>query len=87
MYNMHLIINTHWDREYRWSFAETQFRLAESVDDLINIMQRDEEFRHFHTDSQVSMLDDYLDIRPERREELKELVDIYINNYSELEII
>lgn len=74
MYNMHLIINTHWDREYRWSFAETQFRLAESVDDLINIMQRDEEFRHFHTDSQVSMLDDYLDIRPERKEELKKLV-------------
>jgi len=74
MYNMHLIINTHWDREYRWSFAETQFRLAEAVDDLIDIMQHDPEFRHFHTDSQVSMLDDYLDIRPEREEELKELV-------------
>ena len=25
-YNMHLIINTHWDREYRWSFCETQHR-------------------------------------------------------------
>ena len=33
MYNMHLIINTHWDREYRWSFSETQFRLAGAVDD------------------------------------------------------
>lgn len=71
---MHLIINTHWDREYRWSFAETQFRLAEAVDDLIDIMQRDPEYRHFHTDSQASMLDDYLDIRPEREEELKKLV-------------
>ncbi|MBQ4153457.1 MAG: hypothetical protein IJD11_03780, partial [Oscillospiraceae bacterium] len=74
MHNMHLIINTHWDREYRWSFSETQFRLAEAVDDLINIMNKDPEFTYFHTDSQVSMLDDYLDIRPERTEELKKLV-------------
>lgn len=74
MHNMHLIINTHWDREYRWSFSETQFRLAEAVDDLINIMNKDPEFAYFHTDSQVSMLDDYLDIRPERTEELKKLV-------------
>lgn len=74
MYNMHLIINTHWDREYRWSFSETQFRLAEAVDDLIDIMKKDEKFAYFHTDSQASMLDDYLDIRPERTEEIKELV-------------
>ena len=74
MYNMHLIINTHWDREYRWSFSETQFRLAEAVDDLINIMNKDKEFTYFHTDSQTSMLDDYLDIRPERRAELEKLV-------------
>lgn len=74
MYNMHLIINTHWDREYRWSFAETQFRLAEAVDDLIDIMNRDMRFSYFHTDSQASMLEDYLDIRPERAEELKKLV-------------
>lgn len=74
MYNMHLIINTHWDREYRWSFSETQSRLAEAVDDLIDIMEKDEAFAYFHTDSQVSMLDDYLDIRPEREAEVKKLV-------------
>lgn len=74
MHNMHLIINTHWDREYRWSFSETQMRLVEAVDDLIDIMNRDEGFAYFHTDSQVSMLDDYLEARPERTAELKKLV-------------
>lgn len=74
MYNMHLIINTHWDREYRWSFGESQIRLGEAVDDLIDIMQKDKGFAYFHTDSQVSMLDDYLELRPERREELQKLV-------------
>ena len=72
--NMHLIINTHWDREYRWSFPETQLRLGEAVDDLIDIMNRDKNFTYFHTDSQVSMMDDYIDIRPERAEELKKLI-------------
>jgi len=73
-YEMHIIINTHWDREYRWSFAETRFRLVEAVDNLIDIMNTDERFAHFHTDSQVSMLDDYLEVKPERAEELKKLV-------------
>lgn len=74
MKNMNLIINTHWDREYRWSFRETQYRLIEAVDELIDIMQKDEGFAYFHTDSQVSMLDDYLEMRPERTEEVKKLV-------------
>ena len=62
---MNLIINTHWDREYRWSFRETQYRLVEAVDELIDIMQRDPGFAYFHTDSQVSMIDDYLQMRPD----------------------
>lgn len=74
MKNMNLIINTHWDREYRWSFRETQYRLVEAVDELIDIMQRDPGFAYFHTDSQVSMIDDYLQMRPERTEEVKKLI-------------
>ena len=74
MKNMNLIINTHWDREYRWSLRETQYRLVEAVDELLDIMQRDEKFCYFHTDSQVSMLDDYLKMRPERTQEVKDLV-------------
>ena len=72
--NYNLIINTHWDREYRWSFPETRYRLVEAVDDLLEIMQRDEGFTYFHTDSQVSMLDDYLEVRPEKRPQVEALV-------------
>lgn len=74
MNRMNLIINTHWDREYRWSFRETQYRLVEAVDDLLDIMQKDPGFAYYHTDSQVSMLDDYLEMRPERAAEVKKLV-------------
>ena len=73
-YTMHLIINTHWDREYRWSFPETQLRLVEAVDLLLEVMEKDPRFYSFHTDSQVSMLDDYLALRPEKREVVERLV-------------
>jgi mannosylglycerate hydrolase len=71
---MHLILNTHWDREFRWSFRETQMRLIEAVDLLIEIMEKDPRFTYFHTDSQVSFLDDYLEIRPENKDRIIKLV-------------
>ncbi len=73
-YEMHLIINTHWDREYRWSFPETRLRLLEAVDTLLDAMEKDSRFFSFHTDSQVSMLDDYLALRPEKRQLIESLV-------------
>ncbi|MFA5292991.1 MAG: glycoside hydrolase family 38 C-terminal domain-containing protein [Phycisphaerae bacterium] len=73
-YKMYLAINTHWDREYRWSFVETRTRLVEAVDILIDTMEKDPRFAYFHTDSQASFLDDYLEVRPENTERVKKLV-------------
>jgi len=73
-FDMHLILNTHWDREYRWGFRETQMRLLEAGDILIDTMEKDPRFKYFHPDSQASFLDDYLEFRPENRERVKKLV-------------
>lgn len=73
-YDMHLILNTHWDREYRWSFHETQMRLVEAGDILLDTMQKDKRFKYFHPDSQASFLDDYLELRPEKRKAVEKLV-------------
>ena len=70
----HLILNTHWDREWRWSFRETQMRLIKAMDIVLDTMAVDERFWAFHTDAQVSMVDDYLELRPERRDEIKKRV-------------
>lgn len=73
-YNMHLILNTHWDREYRWSFRETQARLLEAGDILLDAMEGDSRFAYFHPDAQSSFLEDYLEFRPERRAVVEKLV-------------
>ena len=38
---MHIISNTHWDREHRHSFPVTQFMLTDLMDELIEIMEKD----------------------------------------------
>jgi alpha-mannosidase len=73
-YDMHLILNTHWDREYRWSFRETQARLLEAGDILLEAMEKDPRFAYFHPDAQASFLEDYLEFRPERRPLVEKLV-------------
>ena len=73
-YDMHLILNTHWDREYRWSFRETQARLLEAGDILLDAMEKDPRYTCFHPDAQASFLEDYLEFRPERRGLVEKLV-------------
>ena len=66
--NCHLVINTHWDREWRWSFLATRRRLCAALDLLLDTMEGNPAFRSFLADSQAAMLDDYLAARPENTE-------------------
>ncbi len=72
--NYHLVINTHWDREWRWSFLATRRRLCAALDLLIETMEKNPAFTSFLADSQAAMLDDYLDARPENRERVCRMV-------------
>lgn len=69
---VHIVTYTHWDREFRWEFERTRMRLVDCIDRLLEIMEKDEEFR-FLLDGQATLLDDYLEIRPEKLETIKKL--------------
>ncbi|MCD4831142.1 MAG: hypothetical protein K8R02_04955 [Anaerohalosphaeraceae bacterium] len=69
-FEMHLISNTHWDIEYLWSAKETQIRLVEMMDGLLEILDNDPDYKHFHFDSQVFPMEEYLDVRSESKERL-----------------
>jgi hypothetical protein len=68
-----LVPHTHWDREWYAPFAEFRERLVEMMDGLLDLGDRG--FPHFHLDGQVAMIDDYLDVRPEREPDLRRLAD------------
>jgi alpha-mannosidase/mannosylglycerate hydrolase len=44
------------------------------MDELIEHMEQDPDYRFFHMDGQTIMLEDYLEIRPEQEERLKKLI-------------
>ena len=61
---------THWDREWYYPFQWFRFSLAATFDSILEIMERDPEFR-FVFDGQTIVLEDYLEIRPEKRGEIE----------------
>ena len=70
----HYISGTHWDREWYRPFQEFRLLLVELMDQLLDLMETNSEFRYFHLDGQTCVLADYLRIRPEQRERLAALI-------------
>ena len=66
-YEMHVISNTHWDREWSCNFQETRMQLLEFIDGLLDILDAEPRYRAFHMDSQAIPIEDYLEVRPENR--------------------
>ena len=74
--SVHLVVvpHTHWDREWYQPFQEFRARLVPVVDALLDTLDADPTFRHFHLDGQTIVLEDYLEIRPEARPRLERLI-------------
>ncbi|MFV2067723.1 MAG: alpha-mannosidase, partial [Pirellulales bacterium] len=66
----HVIPNTHWDREWLYDFQETRMLLVEFMDRLLDIFARHDAYKTYLLDSQTIPIEDYLAIRPERRDEI-----------------
>ena len=67
----HYISGTHWDREWYRPLQEFRFLLVKLMDELLDLMETNEDFRYFQLDGQTCVLDDYLEFRPENRTRLE----------------
>jgi len=68
-----LVPHTHWDREWYEPFQRFRLRLVDLMDDVIARAQQDPGF-HFTLDGQMAVVHDYLEVRPEQRTAIRELV-------------
>lgn len=71
---LHIVPHTHWDREWYLPFQLFRIRLVHLMDRLLDILGRDGAYRHFMLDGQSILLEDYLEIRPERAAEITRFV-------------
>lgn len=70
----YLCSETHWDREWYGSFQQYRIRLVEMIDALIDIMEHDKNYKCFNFDGQTIVLEDYLEVRPEMEDTIKDLI-------------
>lgn len=68
---IHIISNTHWDREWVYPSAETRLLLLDFMDNMLDLLDAQPEYHSFTMDSQTLCVQDYLDFRPERREQIE----------------
>ncbi|GGD77512.1 alpha-mannosidase [Paenibacillus nasutitermitis] len=71
---IHVVSQTHWDREWYQDFQGFRARLVYMIDELLDHMEKDPEYKYYTMDGQTIVLDDYLEIRPENRERLEALI-------------
>ena len=74
-FQVEVVPHTHWDREWYRPFQVFRARLVELLDSLLKILEEQKEFRHFHLDGQTVILEDYLEVRPEREPLVRRLVE------------
>ncbi len=70
-----VISHTHWDREWYMPFALFRQKLVDLIERLFEILEKDPEYI-FHLDAQTVVLEDYLEIHPEK----KGLLENYIKS-------
>lgn len=65
-----IVSHTHWDREWYRTFQSFRARLVDTVDRVLDLIAADAGF-HFLLDGQTIVLEDYCEIRPDRRPDLE----------------
>ncbi|OMF29407.1 alpha-mannosidase [Paenibacillus sp. FSL H8-0548] len=72
---VHVISHTHWDREWYMPYEAHHVKLIETMDTLLDTFEADPDFRSFYLDGQTIILDDYLQVYPEKRDQIQKLCD------------
>ncbi|GBU10804.1 alpha-mannosidase [Erysipelotrichaceae bacterium] len=70
----YVVAHTHWDREWYFTTSDSLVLLDQVMTDVITQLQKDEG-EQFCLDGQISIIDDYLTLHPNKLKELQTLVE------------
>lgn len=71
---VYFVLSTHWDREWREAFQEMRYGLVSLLDRVIDGLSEGRMDGPFFTDGQSILIEDYIEIRPEREQEVRRLI-------------
>lgn len=71
---VYIISHSHWDREWYMPYEQHHMRLVALMDDLLETFKTDPDFHSFHLDGQTISLDDYLEVRPQKEQEVRQAI-------------
>ena len=71
---VHIVPHTHWDREWRYPIWQNRSLLVDFMDNLLRVLKEQPTYSQFLLDGQSVIIEDYLEIRPERRKEVEKYV-------------
>ena len=69
----HYVLSTHWDREWYQTFQNYRYQLVRLLDRVLSALEDGRLVGPFQTDGQAIILEDYLEIRPDRRAQIDRL--------------
>ncbi len=72
---VHIVPHTHWDKEWFFTASRAKVYLLKDLGDILHLLNENNEYRHFVLDGQASLLDDYLNWKPQDEELIKKLVE------------
>ena len=75
MKKIHLVVHTHWDREWHKTAEQFRVRLVSVMDMTIDLLEKKPDYSYFVFDGQTVVIDDYLEVRPEQEQRLRRLAE------------
>lgn len=71
---VHVVPHFHWDREWYFTAEESNYLLLNDMEEVLDILEKDNNYPCFVMDGQTSIVEDYLRFCPENRDRFEKLV-------------
>ena len=72
---VHITPHMHWDREWYFTTEESRILLVNNMEEILERLESDPEYKYYVLDGQTAVIEDYLSIKPENKERMKALVE------------
>ncbi|WP_449343034.1 glycoside hydrolase family 38 N-terminal domain-containing protein [Thalassobacillus hwangdonensis] len=72
---VYVVPHSHWDREWYFTIEDSNLLLAENMDHLIDLLENNDDYHGYVFDAQMSIVDEYLKVRPENFDRLKLMIE------------